>query len=390
MTGITIKSRLRAPAADAPAASAAAVEAGPVLPVKVWATVGGAILAFEAFVIAKWVTGPNFQTVHTGVTPLPSWMKASLVTMEIGFTLLWLWCCWQFIVKPWRRDGRPSTDGLICLGLFFFCWFQDPLADYGGQVFTYNSYLVNVGSWLNSVPGATVPGYAGHQLPEPLWTAAIYPGVIFLATMLGTWVMRQIKARRPQTGPIGLIAGGYAFFVLFDVVLEGFILMPLGAYTYAGAPGWTSINPGHFYKYTMVEGLAFGAVWTAWASLRYFKDDRGLTLVERGIDRAATTEWHKTVLRFLAIGGFLAVSMALCVNLPYYWTSQHMGAYPRDTLKRSYFLDGVCGAGTHTACPGPSIPLPRSNTSIRVDPAGRLYVPAGATLPTPVPLSRRP
>ena len=222
------------------------------------AVIGAIILAFEIFVVAKWVTGPNFTPVHTGVTPLPGWMTASLITMEISFTLLWFWCIWQFVVKPWRRDGRPSTDGLMCLGFFAFVWFQDPLADYGGPVFTYNSYLVNVGSWLNSVPGVTAPGTAGHQLPEPLWTAAIYPGVIFLATLLGTWVMRKTKARFPKMGPVGLIGTCYAFFVTFDLILEGFVLMPLGAYTYAGAPNWTSIHTGHFYKYTLVEGFAFG------------------------------------------------------------------------------------------------------------------------------------
>ena len=237
------------------------------VPVKVWATVGALILAFEAYVIVRWVTGPYFHTVHTGVTPLPGWMKGSLITMEIGFTLLWLWCLWHFVVAPWRRDGRPSTDGLLCLCFFCFCWFQDPLADYGGPVFTYNAYLVNVGSWLNDVPGATVPGHPGHQLPEPLWTAAIYPGVIFLATILGTWVMRKAKERWPRLGPLGLIGTVFAFFVAFDVVLEGFILMPLGAYTYAGAPNWSSINAGHFYKYTVLEGVFFGAAWTCWASL---------------------------------------------------------------------------------------------------------------------------
>ena len=214
--------------------------------------------------------------------------------------------------------------------------------------------------------------------------------MIFLATLMGVWFMRRLKARFPRMGKLGLIGWTFVFFVAFDVVLEGLILMPLGAYTYAGAPGWSSINAGHFYKYTVLEGVGFGAAWTAWASLRYFTDDQGRTIVERGIDKTGARAWQQTVLRFLALGGFLAVSMAVCVNVPYYWMSQHMSAYNRDTLQRSYFLDGICGAGTHTACPGPSIPVPRGNISIRLAPNGTLYVPAGATLPQTVALKRTP
>jgi hypothetical protein len=387
MTGVSVTDEFRVPRETA---HAAAIEERKAVPVKIWATIGALVLAFEAYVIVRWVTGPYFHTVHTGVTPVPGWMKASLITMEIGFVVLWLWCIWHFVVRPWRTEGRISTDGLLCLGFFLFCWFQDPLADYGGPVFTYNAYLVNFGSWLNDVPGAVVPGHPGHQLLEPLWTAAIYPGVIFLATILGTWIMRKAKARWPRMGPIGLIGTVFAFFVAFDVVLEGFILMPLGAYTYAGAPNWSSINTGHFYKYTVLEGLFFGAAWTAWASLRYFKDDQGRTIVERGIDKVRATDTQKTVLRFLALGGFLAVTMFAFVNVPYFWTASHTDAYPTDIQKRSYFTDGICGAGTNTACMGPAVPIPRGNSSARVGPDGTLAVPAGTTLPRLVPLSHRP
>src|SRR5277367_2599957 len=86
------------------------------LPIKIWAGIGGLVLAFEIFVITKWVTGPDFTPVHTGPTPVPGWMKAGLITMEVAFVALFLWCIWRFIIQPWRRDGRPSVDGLLCIG----------------------------------------------------------------------------------------------------------------------------------------------------------------------------------------------------------------------------------------------------------------------------------
>jgi hypothetical protein len=372
------------------AARTEVLEAKKTIPVKAWAGLGAVILAFEAFVIVKWLTGPYFERVKVGPSDVPDWMHISLRVMEVGFVSLWLWCVWHFFVQPWRKERRFTFDGLLCMALLVFAWFQDPLADYGGAVFTYNSDLVNMGSWLNEVPGATVPGHPGAQLSEPLWTMAIYPGVIFLATILGCGFMRKIKERRPQISPLGLIGTAFVFFVFFDFVLEALILMPLGAYTYAGAPDWISINDSHYFKYTFVEGIGFGAVWTCWASLRYFKNDKGETIAERGIDELKMSSSAKAGLRFLAIGAFIAVTMALCVNVPFYWQANNSSEYPRDVQKRSYFTQGICGEGTTLACFGKAVPLPRGNDSARVGPDGRLYVPAGTQLPTVVPIDRGP
>lgn len=364
--------------------------ARPFNPLRFWAGIGAVVLAFEIYVIARWVTGPYFTPVHVGPSDEPTWMDWSLRTMEVAFVALWLWCVWTFFVTPWRRERRFGFDGLLCMALLVYAWFQDPLADYGGAVFTYNANLVNVGSWLNEVPGVTAPGRPGAQLSEPLWTAAIYPGVIFLATILGCWLMRKIKERFPQLGPVGLIASVFVLMFCFDVVLEGGILMPLGAYTYAGTPNWSAINDSHYYKYSLLEGVAFGAVWAAWASLRYFRDDRGHTIVERGIDSLGLSRRRSAAMRFLAIGGFIAVTQAVLVNVPYYWMSNHMSTYPADIQKRSYFLDGLCGEGTGTSCFGPALPTVRGNDAARVAPDGRLTVPRGTVLPKPVPLDRGP
>jgi len=364
------------------AAATHAVVEKETVPVKVWATLGAVILAFEAYVIVKWLTGPYFEPVDKGPTPVPDWMQLALRAMEVGFVALFLWCVWHYVIKPYRKERRFTTDGLLCMGFLVFAWFQDPLANYGGAVFTYNSELINMGSWLNEVPGAVTPGKPGAQLSEPVWTGAIYPGVIFLVAIMGTWFMRKVKARRPQISKLGLVGCAFVFLALFDLVLEGFILMPLGAYTYAGAPDWASINDAHYYKFTMFEAVGFGAVWTTWASLRYFKDDKGNTLVERGIEKLDIGELRKAGLRFLALGAFITVTMIVCVNIPYFWQSTHMSEYPRDVQKRSYFTQGMCGEGTNTACFGEALPSVRGNKAARVGPDGTLQVPAGTKLPT--------
>jgi hypothetical protein len=73
-------------------------------------------------------------------------------------------------------------------------------------------------------------------------------------------------------------------------------------------------------------------------------------------------------------------------NVPVQWVGTHSATWPTDVQKRSYLLDGLCGQGTTSACPGEAVPIPRGNTSVRIGADGRLVVPAGTRLPRIVPL----
>jgi hypothetical protein len=145
-----------------------------------------------------------------------------------------------------------------------------------------------------------------------------------------------------------------------------------------------------YYKYTFFEGITFGAVWVGYAALRYFKDDKGNSFVERGVDDLKISLWQKTGLRFLAIGAYTSIIMLVFCVIPCNWIGTHMSTYPEDIQKRSYFVQGLCGEGTNQACYGPAVPLPRGNVSARVTPRGELYIPEGTKLPKFVPFDKGP
>ena len=62
------------------------------VPAKWWATLGAAILVFQAFVLIRWLTGPYFKHVEPGPTPLPGWMKIALTSCQIVLPVAGIWC----------------------------------------------------------------------------------------------------------------------------------------------------------------------------------------------------------------------------------------------------------------------------------------------------------
>src|SRR5262245_50665490 len=95
-------------------------------PVEAWALAGGAVLAVQLYVWAKWVTGPYFVRVPAGPSDPPTWMKTILViwtgVIMLGFPV----ALYYLVIRPWRRDRRITTDPML-MGAFGLAFFQAPL-----------------------------------------------------------------------------------------------------------------------------------------------------------------------------------------------------------------------------------------------------------------------
>lgn len=361
-----------------------------------WALFGAGVLVFEAFVLARWITGPDFKTVPSGPSRPPTYMKVALISWQaIGMPLA-LGLLYLFLVRPWRRERRVTTDGLLVVA-FFVMSFQDPLSDYFGYWFTYNSYMVNFGSWASSVPGWLAYARPGHMIASPILAMPpFYVVALFVACWLGSWVLRTVRARWPRLGPAALV--GIVLFptmVLFDFVLEGVIFMPLGFWQYGG--GGLSLFPDAYHKFPISELPTAAAIFSGIIALRFFKNDAGETLVERGVNKMQTGPVRKAVVRFLALAGAVQLIMFCTYNLPLAgYVGAHSAPWPVDTQSRSYFTDYVCGAGTENICPQPGVPNSRGSDSAHIGPNGELRVPGegaagrlyglrpGASISTPV------
>ena len=339
-------------------------------PVKWWALVGAAFLLVELYVFTRWLaSGPTRTPV--GPSPVPGWMKVTLRSWEVSGLFATAGCLYWFVFRPWRRDGRLSFDGMLvlCLGLAYW---QDPSPSYFTYAsFNYNSYLVNFGSWAEYIPGWLAPN--GQSYAEPiLWAGPTYVYTLIVAVLGATVLMRRLQRRWPTMGKPGLIASAYACIVVFDVVVE-LAMTRVGAFTYPGAIKGLTFFHGHYYQFPVYEAVLWGGGWTALACLRYFRDDKGRTVVERTIDEVKATPRQKAALRFLALVGVTQI-IFLSYNVSFAWFGLHGDSWPEDIQQRSYFTNGLVGPGTDYAPPGPGTPTPRRSSS-HVAPDGRVVVP---------------
>ncbi len=321
-------------------------------PVKKWAIFGAVVIAINLFVWGRWMTGPLFEEVPTGPSDPPTWMKAVLITWQAVGIPVALGLLYFLLIRPWRREGVVKTDGLLVVAFAFMC-FQEPLWSYFGHWFTYNSYLVNFGSWVNSVPGASSYASPGAMMVEPfLWIAPVYPVVFLTASWTGAWALRTGRRRWPNlSNPALVVFVLFPTMVVFDILLEGLLFMPLGFYAYAGGIG-PSMFPEAYHKFPLHIALSGGVLFSAIAALRYFKNDRGETLVERGVNSLRLSTPRKAVLRFLALAGACQLIFFLTAALPHAaLVGPNSSDWPEDLQSRSYFLDGLCGEGTGRSCP---------------------------------------
>jgi Spirocyclase AveC-like len=345
--GVTTRSALRG--------DVAALEPPKAKPVVWWAAAGSCFVALQFYLLIRWVTGANFHHIGTGVTPVPEYMKIAVhgteAVMAVGIPLM----LFRFVVRPWRRDGRLSLDGLLILA-FFWVWWQDPLFNYVTSGFNNSSVALNMGGWASYIPGWNSPN--GGRIPEGIvWDLGFYLVLCAGGAIGATALMKRWRARTPTVRTATMFAALFCAYMVGDFVIEMFFVRT-GFYSYAGAVrGWT-IFTGRFYQFPMYEPFVVGVLVTGWTAVRYFVDDAGQTIAERGAAELRVGSRRRTLVRFLGLVGLLNVVFLLGYSTLIQLWQIHPGPWPKSVQQRSYFDNGICGIGTSVACPDGQSPLP--------------------------------
>jgi Spirocyclase AveC-like len=321
-------------------------------PVKWWAMAGAAFVALQIYVYTSWIVSGDARRVPTGADDVPwateAWAIAHQIAIPLGAAVFVAW-----VVRGCLRERRFTFDAMFVLA-WVCCFWQDPILNYVRPQFFYNSVMVNLGSWTEHIPGWISPN--GRFLPEPIFfTGFIYVLVTPMLSIISCTVMRTAKQRWPNMSAVGLVAFAYASMVVFEGILEvAWVRTELMAFS--GTIHDVSFFGGQRYQFPIYESLIWGAMLTAMGALRYFRDDKGRSVVERGVDRVKASSRQRTVLRTFAVIGFANIAMLAIYNIPMQWFALHVDKTPAGYP--TYMRNGICGEGTTIPCPAPDVPVP--------------------------------
>ena len=372
---------VEAPVAPPPSQTPWAIEPKKTLPVVWWAAVGAAFLVFAAYLVVAWLLHGDIHRVPAGPTPLAGWMKAALSIQQWGLAACALAVIYFKAIRPRIQTGSMTFDGLMVLSLGLL-WWSDPFYSYFQQGFSYNAYFVNLGSWVSEAPGWMAPH--GDRIPQPLiWLPGIYICAFFAMVVLATAIMRKSRELYPRLSAPAVWIVAFVPMLIAGTAWEA-AFMVMGSHHYGSAIKGLTLNYGEYYQFPVYQGITASVLYTSWAALRFFRDDQGRSVVERGVDRIRAGAAVKGWLRFFAVSGAVTTIFFLGYHLPNSIFALEGSQWPASIQERSYFSGGLCGPDTDVACPGPDVPVPRGGDSLRVSPDGKLVVPPGTTPPQPV------
>ena len=324
-------------------------------PALLWALLGLAFISFELFVIARWIGSDNFRPVPYDPASVPALTQQVITITQWLSPLVTAFIVIKFLLLPWIRERRPTTDGMLVIA-YFFLWFQDPLGNLISTQLYYSAAWINRGSWtLGSFPGWISPN--GNHLPEPILVMGFgYLWLGFCSAIAACKVMQWTRNQFPHTSNLELILVALTVGIALDITAE-LALMLAGTFAWPGAIKGLTLFYGEPYQFPMTEGVLFGATIVSGGVLRFFRDDKGATVVERGIERLSMGSSGKTTVKFFAIFGFMHLFMALVYSLPMAISSMYTTVNQRFP---SHLENGMCVVGQNKdQCPGPGVAMPR-------------------------------
>lgn len=347
---MTASNRVAAPGRVAKENPAPPTKLNPLRPVIVWASIGVFFLAVSLWSYGGWIfSGDAYPTVPSGPDAIPHTTKVLAWVLQ-GASVTSAVVALIYLVRRTRRERRLPWDALVAIGFVSVYW-MDSLINFYRPVLIFNSYLVNLGSWDQHIPGWISPN--GRELPTPiLFTGPIYIWAFMGLGMLVCVVARRAHARWPYFGKVRLFMIGMVVAGVCDLLLE-LVFIRSGLYAYSAVVNELSLFGGAPVQFPLYEAMLVGVLGATIGMLRYNRDDDDVSSIENGLEGTRLSDRGREVVRILAFVGFINAIYLLAngafIAITFY--VDETPAYP------SYMTNGICGRQSGVPCAGPSVPV---------------------------------
>ena len=257
------------------------------------------------------------------------------------------------IVVPWVlrqciRQRRLTFDAHFLLAGATIFW-GDAAVNFFVPTFLYSSNFVNLNNPLGHMPFMVNPDMG--RLPDPLLFSVPLEtaGLLVAAIAMGA-LAKWFRQRYPGISTPKLIGLLVVVALAVEVLVE-LPIIAMGLWTYTSPPLMSvGLGGGHRYPFpALIAGTCFFMVP---ALLRLFKDDRGRTLIERGMDHYHPAK--RGAVTFLALYATLQILVWGPATVPVLLYGPYQEEWPE---YEEYLVNDVCDApgiaGTrYGPCPG--------------------------------------
>lgn len=318
------------------------------------------LLAYQAWTWGAWLRAGPEQLTEFRDTSLFSWKLARSYEVAAVLTLV---VVLTIVVRKCLRERRLVFDAMFCIAGAATYWL-DPVCNFFQPLFLWSQQWTNVNDWVGTMPFVQNPGRS--ELPEaPLFCGVLYVVGFLVFVMVLQALMRATARRFPHARPFHLVLVAMVGGALIDIALE----MPMylsGLWAFPGTPD-VGLFVGTGHKFPLNEAIAGGFCFGLLAALRHFRDDRGHTFLERGLERHSPR--RRTLLTTLAL--IAAFNSIWIVNNLHYmflgtWSGQYRDMEPTLIQQACDIPGSTDPAATDTAygpCPGsPGYSLPLRNS----------------------------
>ncbi|MDB5985949.1 MAG: spirocyclase, AveC family [Nevskia sp.] len=323
-------------------------------PTLVWAALGAFFIVLQIYVFGSWIAGGGAKPIVPNPADVPDYTRYACLVFQI----FGVGACIAgaiYVIRRSIKEGRLSFDAMLFIGGALAGW-ADPISNFIRPQFFGSSAMVNLQSWGPYIPGWLAPR-AEHYAEPILLTAPFgYSQVFLWVPIVACLLMQWARRRWPNANVLRYVLVAWVFCGV-SLLLEELVMNRLGVQAYPGSERSLAIWSGETYQYPIYNPILWGAVWVATAALRFFRDDRGRSVVERGADELQMSESTRTTVRLLAVTGFINV-LLIGYGLALAFVNLVSPNVQTPSGYASHLHNYMCGEGTPMACPGPSVPIP--------------------------------